>query len=74
VGLESLFVRFDEVWRASCRQGNRVGSIFDTDLELPAAGVRCRAQSCNCIAGIKATKTSATLGASSREMSDVYRR
>jgi organic radical activating enzyme len=56
VGAESLFIRFDEIWPASCREGGRIGSIFDTNLRLPTAGVICGAESCNCIAGIKATK------------------
>lgn len=56
VGTETLFVRFDEIWRASCREGGRIGSIFDTELGLPEAPVLCRAASCNCIAGIKTSK------------------
>ncbi|MFQ6331514.1 radical SAM protein (plasmid) [Nocardia sp. CWNU-33] len=60
VGAESLFIRFDEIWPASCREGRRIGSIFDANLRLPTAGVTCAAESCNCIAGIKATKTAPT--------------
>ncbi|MFD4356756.1 radical SAM protein [Nocardia sp. NPDC058518] len=60
VGAESLFIRFDEIWPASCREGGPVGSIFDTNLRLPTAGVTCSATSCNCIAGIKATKAAPT--------------
>lgn len=56
IGETTLFVRFDEVWRAACREGGRIGSIYDEDLRLPAHGIHCTATSCNCIAGIKAAK------------------
>lgn len=60
VGAESLFIRFDEIWPASCREGGRIGSIFDPNLALATTGITCTAGSCNCIAGIKATKTAPT--------------
>ncbi|MFE9328553.1 radical SAM protein [Nocardia sp. NPDC052278] len=60
VGAESLFIRFDEIWPASCREGGRIGSIFDPNLALPTGGITCTAGSCNCIAGIKATKAAPT--------------
>ncbi|WP_231390273.1 hypothetical protein [Nocardia sp. CNY236] len=41
VGAESLFIRFDEIWPASCREGGRIGSIFDNNLPLPTAGITC---------------------------------
>ncbi|WP_218568325.1 hypothetical protein [Nocardia otitidiscaviarum] len=57
VGTETLWIRFDEIYRASCRQGGPLGSIFDSHPNLPVDSVTCTAASCNCIAGIKATKT-----------------
>jgi organic radical activating enzyme len=57
IGAQTLFVRFDEVWRAACRVGGPIGNIYDPDITLPVSGVRCTALSCNCIAGIKARKT-----------------
>jgi organic radical activating enzyme len=61
VGEETLFIRFDEVWRSVCRVGNRIGTIYDEDLALPRGNIKCTAASCNCIAGIKATKSIAAL-------------
>lgn len=51
IGQTTLLVRFDEVWRAACRVGGPVGTIYDRNLGLPAGAVRCTAASCTCIAG-----------------------
>jgi organic radical activating enzyme len=56
IGLESLVVRWDEVFRGICRVGGRIGSIYDPDIVFPSGAVTCTQTSCNCIAGIKATK------------------
>jgi organic radical activating enzyme len=56
IGVETLFVRWDEVYRGVCRVGGLVGSIYDDDLNFPDAPVVCDQNSCNCIAGIKACK------------------
>jgi organic radical activating enzyme len=57
VGLTTLFIRFDEIWRASCRVGGVLGSIYDKQLRLPEDPVVCSRGSCNCIAGIKSHKS-----------------
>lgn len=57
IGQTTLFVRFDQAWRAACRVGGPVGSIYDRDLQLPTDTVRCTSHSCTCIAGIKAAKS-----------------
>jgi organic radical activating enzyme len=62
VGLTTLFVRFDEIWRASCRVGGVIGSIYDEQLHLPNEPVLCTRNSCNCIAGIKSCKASPIFG------------
>lgn len=59
IGTQTLLVRFDEVWRAACRVGGLVGSIYDEEISLPTQAVSCTARSCNCIAGIKAVKARA---------------
>jgi hypothetical protein len=56
IGENTLFVRFDEVWRGVCRVGGRVGSIYDDELDLPTGSVHCTLKSCNCMAGMKAPK------------------
>jgi organic radical activating enzyme len=68
VGLTTLFVRFDEIWRASCRVGGVVGTIYDEPLRLPKDPVVCSRDSCNCIAGIKAHKSVTTSGAVGRPL------
>jgi len=55
-GLETLLVRFTDVYRAACGVEGRIGSIEDEDLALPAEPVTCDRRSCGCIGGIKATK------------------
>ncbi len=57
VGESTLFIRFDEIWRAACRVGGPLGSIYDDEPRLPTQGIRCAATACNCIAGIKAVKS-----------------
>lgn len=56
IGVETLLVRFTDVYRAACRVGGRIGSIDDEDLIFPDAPVTCDQHSCGCIGGIKATK------------------
>lgn len=56
VGVTTLFVRFDEIWRAACRVGGVLGTIYDEHLQLPRNPVVCNRASCNCIAGIKSRK------------------
>lgn len=63
VGLTTLFIRFDEIWRASCRVGGVLGSIYDQELRLPREPVVCSRPSCNCIAGIKSHKDAMSSGA-----------
>lgn len=60
IGTTTLFIRFDEIWRASCRVGGVLGSIYDKQLRLPTDAVVCSRGSCNCIAGIKTRKSAAT--------------
>jgi organic radical activating enzyme len=55
-GVTTLFIRFDEIWRAACRVGGVLGTIYDEQLQLPRAAVVCNRASCNCIAGIKSRK------------------
>ena len=43
------------VWRAICRQGNKLGSIY-SDFEIPLDTVLCQKKSCNCAADIQLTK------------------
>jgi organic radical activating enzyme len=57
VGVTTLFIRFDEIWRASCRVGGVLGSIYDEHLRLPRDSVVCSRTACNCIAGIKSRKS-----------------
>lgn len=57
IGVTTLFIRFDEIWRASCRVGGVLGTIYDEQLRLPRDPVVCSRESCNCIAGIKSCKT-----------------
>lgn len=59
IGITTLFIRFDEIWRASCRVGGVLGTIYDKRLQLPRDPVVCSRESCNCIAGIKSCKKAA---------------
>jgi organic radical activating enzyme len=59
IGITTLFIRFDEIWRASCRVGGVLGTIYDKQLRLPREPVTCTRASCNCIAGIKSGKAAA---------------
>ncbi len=43
------------VWRAICRQGTQLGSIYD-GFEIPLDTVICNKKSCNCAADIQLTK------------------
>ncbi len=56
IGLESLFVRWDEVYRGVCRVGGVLGSVYDSKIDFPKSIVHCDRETCNCIGGIKATK------------------
>ena len=46
------------MWRAVCRVGGPIGTIYDARLTLPHDTIRCTSAACNCIAGIKAAKRS----------------
>lgn len=68
VGVTTLFIRFDEIWRASCRVGGVLGTIYDEQLRLPLDPVTCSRASCNCIAGIKSAKTATAGSATTRHL------
>lgn len=55
IGLEALFVRWDQVYRGVCQVGGHLGSIKG-DVRFPDQTVRCSQRVCNCIGGIKVTK------------------
>jgi hypothetical protein len=55
-GLQNITIdNQGKVWRAICRQGDCLGSIFE-DFELPVDTVICGKQVCNCAADIQITK------------------
>jgi hypothetical protein len=69
IGLETLMVRWDEVYRGICRVGGLIGSIYDPDIRFPDTSVVCTASVCNCIGGIKATKRRVEAGSPPRPAS-----
>ncbi len=44
-----------DVWRAICRQGEKLGSIY-SDFDLATSTVICRKERCNCAADIQISK------------------
>ncbi|MDF0668796.1 MAG: radical SAM protein [Nitrospira sp.] len=56
VGLDSVFVRWDQVFRGVCTVGGVIGSIYDENLELPDKPVQCDRPACTCIGGIKSLR------------------
>lgn len=62
IGVETLFVRGSDVYRAVCGVGGRLGSIDDPGLRLPTEGVTCTENLCTCVAGIKAGKRKEGVG------------
>jgi len=58
IGIDTLFVRWDQLYRGVCGVGGLVGSIYDEELNLPDSPVICNKISCNCIGGMKALKES----------------
>jgi organic radical activating enzyme len=63
IGLQTLFIRRHAVYRSVCGVGGCLGSIYNTELEFPSAGVTCARETCNCIAGIKVRKRAPRVGA-----------
>ncbi len=55
-GLETLFIRSHDIYRGACRVGGVLSRLDDDSLVLPTAPIVCSAESCTCIAGVKATK------------------
>ncbi len=56
IGLENLFIRWDEVFRGTCGVGGSLGFIHDVNIVFPNLPTSCDQKVCNCIGGIKATK------------------
>jgi organic radical activating enzyme len=56
-GVESLAIKHDgQVYRAICRQGGLLGSIFDQSIALPRAPIRCGAEVCPNLNDFRITK------------------
>lgn len=61
IGTDSLFIRHDHVMRSACGVGGTLGCVQHLP-PLPTEGIICTSGSCNCIAGIKASKWTAGRG------------
>ena len=56
-GVEQLIVDMDGgIYRGWCRVGNRIGFIYDEDLQLPVEPILCNKDRCHCNYDIMSTK------------------
>jgi organic radical activating enzyme len=56
-GVESLAIKADgQVYRAICRQGGLLGSIFDSSIALPRSPIRCGVEVCPNLNDFRITK------------------
>lgn len=57
VGVEQIIVDLGgRIYRGWCRVGGNIGSIYDTDLEIPQRPILCNKTMCHCNFDIMATK------------------
>lgn len=57
VGLEQLVIDFEgDIYRGWCKQGGKVGSVFDPEVNFPTSGLVCGSNFCHCNFDIMSTK------------------